>query len=212
MADLITGRPVSDRRVWIAGEPGRGEHAAGRGRPARDQLRGAGRGRSAPVDPVPLGGHRETVRRSSVHRLEPQPRLVGVPYDDRVATRLRRVAGALAVAGPIVFSAAWIVAWAVQETYSPRREDISALAALDAQQPWSSASWRWLWAWSLGTGLLRAVAGGRVARVGAVLVLIAGLGILVAGVARNDCSSSSRRARPGSKPGTSRGSMGCMTP
>ena len=42
----------------------------------------------------------------------------------------------LAVAGPIVFTAAWFVAWAVQDQYSPRREDISALAALDAEQPW----------------------------------------------------------------------------
>ena len=40
------------------------------------------------------------------------------------------------MAGPVVFSAAWLVAWAAQETYSPLREDISALAALDAQQPW----------------------------------------------------------------------------
>ena len=42
---------------------------------------------------------------------------------------------------------------------------------------------------ALGTGLLRTVAGGRAARVGALLVLLAGLGILVAGIARNDCSS-----------------------
>ena len=48
----------------------------------------------------------------------------------------RRLAGTSAVAGPIVFTVAWLVAWAVQDDYSPRHEDISALAALDAQRPW----------------------------------------------------------------------------
>jgi hypothetical membrane protein len=127
-----------------------------------------------------------------VYRLDSEPRLVGDPFDDRMATGLRRVAGALAVAGPVVFSAAWLVAWAAQETYSPRREDISALAALDAQQPWIMIAGFLALAVSLvalGMGLLRAFAGRRVARVGAVLVLLAGLGILVAGIARNDCSS-----------------------
>ena len=42
---------------------------------------------------------------------------------------------------------------------------------------------------ALGMGLFVAVESGRAARVGALLVLIAGLGILVAGIARNDCSS-----------------------
>lgn len=94
--------------------------------------------------------------------------------------------------GPVVFSVAWLVAWAAQDTYSPRREDISALAALDAQQPWLMIVGFLVLALgvvALGMGLLRAVEGGRTARVGALLVLIAGLGILVAGLARNDCSS-----------------------
>jgi hypothetical membrane protein len=107
-------------------------------------------------------------------------------------TRFRRVAGTCAVAGPVVFSAAWLVAWAAQDTYSPRREDISALAALDAQQPWIMEIGFLALAVglvALGMGLMRAVAGGRLARVGALLVLLAGLGILVAGIARNDCSS-----------------------
>jgi hypothetical membrane protein len=95
----------------------------------------------------------------------------------------------------------WFVAWAAQETYSPLREDISALAALDAQQPWIMVAGFLALALSLtalGAGLLQAVAGGPAARVGALLILLAGLGILVAGIARalgvggfppHDCSS-----------------------
>jgi hypothetical membrane protein len=116
----------------------------------------------------------------------------GHPYGECAAAGFRRVAGACAVAGPVVFSALWFVAWAAQETYSPLREDISALAALDAQQPWIMVAGFLALALSLtalGAGLLRAVAGGPAARVGALLILLAGLGILVAGIARNDCSS-----------------------
>jgi hypothetical membrane protein len=108
------------------------------------------------------------------------------------ALGFRRVAGAFAVAGPVVFTVAWLVAWPVQDTYSPRREDISALAALDAQQAWLMIIGflvLGLGVVLLGLGFWRAVEGGKAARVGAVLVLLAGLGILVAGLARNDCSS-----------------------
>jgi len=41
--------------------------------------------------------------------------------------------GRLALAGPIAFTTAWLVGGLVQEEYSFRREDISALAAMDAQ-------------------------------------------------------------------------------
>jgi hypothetical membrane protein len=106
----------------------------------------------------------------------------------------RRLAGTLAVAGPIVFSAAWLVAWAVQDEYSPRHEDISALAALDANQPWIMVTG--FLALGLGTALLglglgraSALAGGFSALLGALLVTVAGVGILLAGLARNDCSS-----------------------
>ena len=111
-----------------------------------------------------------------------------------VAMNFRRLAGTSAVAGPIVFSAAWLVAWAVQDDYSPRHEDISALAALDAQQPWIMVTG--FLALGLGTALLglglgskSALAGGFSALAGALLVTVAGVGILVAGLARNDCSS-----------------------
>jgi hypothetical protein len=108
------------------------------------------------------------------------------------ASSLRRYAGTLAVAGPVVFTVAWFVAWAVQDQYSARREDISALAALDAEQPWIMVIGflaLGLGVVALGLGLPSVLAGGLSARVGALLVTVAGFGILVAGVARNDCSS-----------------------
>jgi hypothetical membrane protein len=99
--------------------------------------------------------------------------------------------GRLAVAGPIAFTIAWLIGGFAQDEYSVRREDISALAALDAQN-----------AWIMITGFLFLAAGtvalaaglastlnGRPAVIGSILVLIAGVGIAVAGLARNDCSS-----------------------
>ena len=127
-----------------------------------------------------------------MYRPDSMPTPLSHPYGDGATAGFRRLAGACAVAGPLVFSAAWLVAWTAQETYSPLREDISALAALDAQQPWIMVAGFLALALglaALGAGLMRAVAGGRAARIGALLVLLAGLGILVAGIARNDCSS-----------------------
>jgi hypothetical membrane protein len=99
--------------------------------------------------------------------------------------------GRLAVAGPIAFTLAWLVGGVVQIQYSLRREDISALAALDAQNAWIMI----LGFMMLGLGAVALAAGllstlqGRTAVFGSVLVLIAGLGIGVAGLARTDCSS-----------------------
>ena len=99
--------------------------------------------------------------------------------------------GWLAVLGPIAFTIAWIVAALVQDEYSVRREDISALAALDAQNAWIMITGFLL----LGVGIVALGAGiagalkGRPATVGSILVVVAGVGIIVAGLARNDCSS-----------------------
>ena len=100
----------------------------------------------------------------------------------------RRLAGTSAVAGPIVFTAAWLVAWPVQDEYSPRHEDISAFAALDAEQPWIMTAG--FLALGLGItllglglrlrlGLSRALAGGLSALIGALLVTVAGVGLVV---------------------------------
>ena len=106
-----------------------------------------------------------------------------------VDTRL--LLGWLAVMGPIAFTIVWIVGAVVQDDYSVRREDISALAALDAQNAWIMITGFLL----LGAGMLALGAGlagalkGRSATVGSILVGVAGVGIIVAGLARNDCSS-----------------------
>jgi hypothetical membrane protein len=103
----------------------------------------------------------------------------------------RRVLGSCAVVGPVIFSAAWLVAWPLQEQYSPRREDISALAAVDAQDAWIMILGfiaLGVGTTALGLGLMGALRG-RSGRVGSVLVMAAGVGLGIAGLARNDCSS-----------------------
>jgi hypothetical membrane protein len=40
------------------------------------------------------------------------------------------------MAGPIAFTIAWLLGGLVQDEYSVRQEDVSALAALDAQHAW----------------------------------------------------------------------------
>jgi len=107
------------------------------------------------------------------------------------AIDMRLLLGRLAVVGPIAFTVAWVAAGLAQDEYSLRREDISALAALDAQKPWFMIAGFLL----LGVGIVALAIGlggaleGRRAVTGAILVAIAGIGIIVAGLARNDCSS-----------------------
>jgi hypothetical membrane protein len=105
---------------------------------------------------------------------------------------VRRLPGALAIAGPVAFTVAWLIAWAAQDSYSPRREDMSALAAIDARHPWIMM----IGFLALAVGLLALAAGlrgaqfqGRGARIAMVLIGLAGIGVLIAGLARNDCSS-----------------------
>jgi len=111
----------------------------------------------------------------------------------RVQTNgLRRVLGGCAVAGPIVFAVASLVAESVQDAYGPRREDISALAALDAQHAWIMIAGIIVLGLSivgLGLGLVGAIRDGKSALVGAILLVLTGLAFVTAGVARNDCSS-----------------------
>jgi hypothetical protein len=103
------------------------------------------------------------------------------------AARLLAACGALA---PVIFTTAWVVAGVVQDGYSARREDISALAARSAGHPWLMI------AALVTTGLLiaafalaldRGVRRGSVA--GPALVAICGLGMVALGLLRNDCSS-----------------------
>jgi hypothetical membrane protein len=99
--------------------------------------------------------------------------------------------GRLAVTGPIAFTCAWLIGGLVQDQYSFRQEDISALAAKDAQYAWIMITGFVLLGAgtvALGIGLastLRYPSG----VIGSVLLIIAGIGLAVAGMARNDCSS-----------------------
>jgi hypothetical membrane protein len=99
--------------------------------------------------------------------------------------------GRIAVAGPVAFTVAWLAGGYAQHEYSVRREDVSALAALDAQNAWIMITGFVLLGVgtvALGAGLASALTG-RSAVIGAVLLMIAGVSIVIAGLARNDCSS-----------------------
>jgi hypothetical membrane protein len=99
--------------------------------------------------------------------------------------------GWLAMAGPIAFTIAWLVGGLVQDEYSLRQEDISALAAMDAQHAWIMITGfvlLGLGTVALATGLASTLRYPSAA-IGSVLLMIAGIGLTVAGLARNDCSS-----------------------
>jgi hypothetical membrane protein len=96
------------------------------------------------------------------------------------------------LAAPVVFTVAWIAGTLAQDGYSARREDVSALAAQTADAAWIVITGLVL------TGALTAafapalhvaVCGGRGARIGPVLVALAGLGVMGLGLLRNDCST-----------------------
>jgi hypothetical membrane protein len=95
------------------------------------------------------------------------------------------------MAGPIAFTIAWLLGGLVQDEYSVRQEDVSALAALDAQHAWIVITGFVL----LGVGTVALAAGLAStlrypsAVIGSVLLTIAGIGLAAAGLARNDCSS-----------------------
>ena len=103
--------------------------------------------------------------------------------------------GRVAVAGPIAFTIAWLIGGLVQDDYSFRQEDISALAALDAQHAWIMITGFVL----LGVGTIALAAGLAStlkypsAVIGSVLLMIAGIGFAVVGLARNDCSTDAHR-------------------
>ena len=117
---------------------------------------------------------------------------VTVPPGEGERDSRRRLLGMLGVAGPIVFTLAWLVAWAAQDDYSPRHEDISALAALDAQHPWimiAGLLTLGICMSALALGLFGAIRDGLSARVGPAILLLIGLGFVAVGLMRNDCSS-----------------------
>jgi hypothetical membrane protein len=108
-----------------------------------------------------------------------------------MGTGLNVLLGLLSMAGPIGFTIAWTIGGLIQDEYSLRLEDISALAAMDAQYAWIMITGFVL----LGVGTV-ALAVGLVstlryasAVIGSVLLMVAGIGLVVVGLARNDCST-----------------------
>jgi len=96
------------------------------------------------------------------------------------------------VAAPVVFTAAWVAGTLAQERYSPRREDVSALAARTADHPWIVISGLVITGAltaAFAPALHEAVGGGDGSRIGPVLVALAGVGVVGLAVLRNDCST-----------------------
>jgi len=106
-----------------------------------------------------------------------------------MAVAVRRPLLACGALAPVPLTAAWIAGGLVQDGYSARREDVSALAAETADQAWiviaglvlsgilTAAFAAGLWRCAAGVGL------------GSALVGFAGLGMVALGLLRNDCSS-----------------------
>jgi hypothetical protein len=101
-------------------------------------------------------------------------------------SRALLLCGALA---PLVFTSAWVTGSLVQKGYSIRREDISALAALDAEHPWIMIA-----GLAVSGALTVAFAVGLRCRIprstaASALVALAGLAMIALGLLRNDCST-----------------------
>lgn len=102
------------------------------------------------------------------------------------------MAGLIGAAGPVGFAVAVVAAQSLQAGYDPAVEDLSALAAQDAQHPWVMAAGDLL----LGTSVLALAVGlrprlvrGEAAQVGVVLLRLLGVALCAAAVLRNDCST-----------------------
>lgn len=103
-----------------------------------------------------------------------------------------RIAGLIGAAGPLGFAVAAVAAQSLQVGYDPAVEDLSALAAQDAQHPWVMAAGILL----LGTSVLALTVGlrprlvrGEAAQLGGVILLLLGAALCAAAVLRNDCST-----------------------
>ncbi len=98
------------------------------------------------------------------------------------------VSGALA---PLAWTGAWVLAGLLQPGYDIRRDYISGLAAMTAQNPALMIGGFILG--GVGTvifavGLFRAIGRGNGTRFGPALMALVGVGIIAAGIFRTDCS------------------------
>jgi hypothetical protein len=107
----------------------------------------------------------------------------------RHAVVIAAICGSLA---PVVFTAAWVIGGLLQDGYSARREDISALAAVDAERAWVMIIGlvvAGLLTLVFATGLRAELGAGLSTSFGCALVAFVGVGLLGLGLLRNDCSS-----------------------
>lgn len=111
-----------------------------------------------------------------------------------VAERFRRrqVLAWLAVppvVGTVVFTAGWLIADQVQESYDARRDYLSTLAAVDATNPWIIISALMVFGVgviSLGAGLAFSLSD-RLGRTGSLGILLSGVAVIFVGMMRHDC-------------------------
>jgi hypothetical protein len=113
--------------------------------------------------------------------------------------RAARSLAAFAIASQFAFVTAWVVAGALEPSYSHLEEGVSALSARDAAHPWIVAAGLVLLGGSF-TGLalaLRAILPRRRAALACVVsLLLAGLALALAGVLPLDCSPLDERCGP----------------
>ena len=106
-------------------------------------------------------------------------------------TRLRRVLGGAASAGPVACAIAWVTAPLTWTGYNPWRQDLSTLSTLAAPWPWITVSGELLLSvgiLGLATGLAITLAG-RDVLVGVAMLVTTGLAIAAQAVAREDCDT-----------------------
>jgi hypothetical membrane protein len=105
------------------------------------------------------------------------------------AAWLSRGLGIVAVVGPVVCVAGWVIASATQHDFHPVRDELSFLAANGADHPWITAVGETLLGLSilaLAVGVGRSLAGPD-AWIGCTLLVIAGTTSIVQALARENC-------------------------
>jgi hypothetical protein len=100
-----------------------------------------------------------------------------------------RVRAAAGIVGPVAFTTAWVASTLRQDGYAVAREQLSGLAAPDARDPWVMTTGFLTLGVSVAlfaSALEETLGGRRRAGPGAMLVRLAGLGVIAAGLLRRD--------------------------
>ena len=100
-----------------------------------------------------------------------------------------RVRAAAGIVGPVAFTTAWVASTLRQDGYAVAREQLSGLAAPDARDPWVMTTGFLTLGVSVAlfaSALEETLGGRRRAGPGPMLVRLAGLGVIAAGLLRRD--------------------------